>query len=559
MQTANRRPSVARGALCRHGSRLSRRRGRRATARSRIAFSFRREIRVAGRAVAASYPAEYPRRGPRRRRDPPADDPRRGPRRRRRLVSANDLRRGPRRRRDLSRRVSRRRRGGRLDAAAGYLQLYLSTHAAAQTRSRPQATIRRIVNAKGDGAIDDPEASFPRARRGRSRAAGQAPMLYPAPEDQRDDQATRSGRRADDASGRAVEPSGWRRRRRRPRRRPRWQSRQRRPRRRPRRRRPRRRPTSCRKTQVADMDAQIANEAMKGGVTGLGCDHPKLISVLCTRTKAALARTRVSYRSTYDKDFAVEVKSETSSNYGNMMAFALATPEEYVLSPRGSTDGSRRRRGCDVDIPWRRVAATPRPGFLRRRRTDAVLLSPRVAATRRDAGRGYHTRVVRRLGLRRGGAHRTLPHAVDGAAPRGQEGTPRRGDSVETSRRGADVRKRLARFSGLGGPERQVPDGLHRQEPRPLARRPARGSLESGGSRQRRGCHVDRPQTGRGNAPDATWIIRGRVAAAPRGASALGRTRPQRPRCGSSERGRTRRRRGRDASRRRHGRDADRP
>ena len=39
----------------------------------------------------------------------------------------------------------------------------------------------------------------------------------------------------------------------------------------------------------------------------------------------------------------------------------------WVLSPRGyAADGSRRRRGCHVDIPWRRVAATPRPrrGYL---------------------------------------------------------------------------------------------------------------------------------------------------------------------------------------------------
>ena len=32
-----------------------------------------------------------------------------------------------------------------------------------------------------------------------------------------------------------------------------------------------------------------------------------------------------------------------------------------VLSPRGYfSDESRRRRGCDVDVPWRRVAAPPR-------------------------------------------------------------------------------------------------------------------------------------------------------------------------------------------------------
>ena len=34
---------------------------------------------------------------------------------------------------------------------------------------------------------------------------------------------------------------------------------------------------------------------------------------------------------------------------------------EQTYSPRGrSADGSRRRRGCDVDVPRRRVATTPR-------------------------------------------------------------------------------------------------------------------------------------------------------------------------------------------------------
>jgi len=138
---------------------------------------------------------------------------------------------------------------------------------------RPSATIRRIVNAKGDGAIDDPEVKR-------------------------------------QCCTRLQKING------------------------------------MTKQRVADMDAQIANEAMKGGVTGLGCDHPKLISVLCTRTKAALARTRVSYRSKYDKDFATEVKSETSSNYGNMMAFALAMPEEYVADIIHASCGGW---GCDEE------------------------------------------------------------------------------------------------------------------------------------------------------------------------------------------------------------------
>ena len=67
------------------------------------------------------------------------------------------------------------------------------------------------------------------------------------------------------------------------------------------------------KSRIADADALAAHEAMKSGITGaLGCDHTKLISVLCTRTKAALQRTRAAYRKAYDKDLAKEVASETS-------------------------------------------------------------------------------------------------------------------------------------------------------------------------------------------------------------------------------------------------------
>lgn len=54
------------------------------------------------------------------------------------------------------------------------------------------------------------------------------------------------------------------------------------------------------KKRIAEMDAVVAHDAMKGGVTGLGCDNRKLISVLCTRTKAALERTRVAYRKKYE-------------------------------------------------------------------------------------------------------------------------------------------------------------------------------------------------------------------------------------------------------------------
>ena len=89
------------------------------------------------------------------------------------------------------------------------------------------------------------------------------------------------------------------------------------------------------KSRIADADALAAHEAMKSGITGaLGCDHTKLISVLCPRTKAALQRTRAAYRKAYDKDLAKEVASETSgvlgSNYGKMMAYALDKDDECV-------------------------------------------------------------------------------------------------------------------------------------------------------------------------------------------------------------------------------------
>ena len=69
---------------------------------------------------------------------------------------------------------------------------------------------------------------------------------------------------------------------------------------------------------------------MKGGVTGLGCDNRKLIAVLCTRTKASLERTKKAYREKFDADLAKDVREKTGSDYGRMMAYALAAPDAYV-------------------------------------------------------------------------------------------------------------------------------------------------------------------------------------------------------------------------------------
>ena len=56
------------------------------------------------------------------------------------------------------------------------------------------------------------------------------------------------------------------------------------------------------KDRVAAVDAAMARDAMKGGVTGLGCDNRKLIAVLCTRTKASLERTKAQYRAKFDAE-----------------------------------------------------------------------------------------------------------------------------------------------------------------------------------------------------------------------------------------------------------------
>ena len=46
------------------------------------------------------------------------------------------------------------------------------------------------------------------------------------------------------------------------------------------------------KDRVAAVDAAMARDAMKGGVTGLGCDNRKLIAVLCTLGAAGAAAGR---------------------------------------------------------------------------------------------------------------------------------------------------------------------------------------------------------------------------------------------------------------------------
>jgi hypothetical protein len=81
---------------------------------------------------------------------------------------------------------------------------------------------------------------------------------------------------------------------------------------------------------IAELDAKTAHEAMCGGLTGFGCDDPKLIAALCSRTKSQLRRTAGKFRELFDKDLRATVRSEAGGSYGRMMNYALAPPEDYV-------------------------------------------------------------------------------------------------------------------------------------------------------------------------------------------------------------------------------------
>ncbi len=106
------------------------------------------------------------------------------------------------------------------------------------------------------------------------------------------------------------------------------------------------------KDRVAAVDAAMARDAMKGGVTGLGCDNRKLIAVLCTRTKASLERTKAQYRAKFDADLAKDVREKTGSDYGRMMAYALAAPDAYVADIiHAACHGPRRISSSSVARP----------------------------------------------------------------------------------------------------------------------------------------------------------------------------------------------------------------
>ncbi|KAJ1451575.1 hypothetical protein M885DRAFT_529486 [Pelagophyceae sp. CCMP2097] len=97
---------------------------------------------------------------------------------------------------------------------------------------------------------------------------------------------------------------------------------------------------------AAQLDAENAHRAMKGGLTGVGCDDALLVSTLCGQPKAALARVAAVYRQLYDKDLRSEVKSETGSDYGRMLCLAMAPPAVYF---KDVVDAACKGIGCDEE------------------------------------------------------------------------------------------------------------------------------------------------------------------------------------------------------------------
>ena len=84
------------------------------------------------------------------------------------------------------------------------------------------------------------------------------------------------------------------------------------------------------KEYVAIYDAETVNEAMNGGLMGLGCNDAKLIAAMCTRTKSQLQRTKQRYRDAYDKDLREEVMDETEGGYKKLCFFTLAAADAYI-------------------------------------------------------------------------------------------------------------------------------------------------------------------------------------------------------------------------------------
>jgi hypothetical protein len=100
---------------------------------------------------------------------------------------------------------------------------------------------------------------------------------------------------------------------------------------------------------------RILKEAMCGGLTGFGCDDPKLIAALCSRTKSQLRRTATKFRELFDKDLRATVRSEAGGDYGRMMDYALATPEDYVADMIDLACSGMVRQTCFLQLFHTRI------------------------------------------------------------------------------------------------------------------------------------------------------------------------------------------------------------
>ena len=100
------------------------------------------------------------------------------------------------------------------------------------------------------------------------------------------------------------------------------------------------------KAQIAQLDAEAAHEAMVGGVTGIGCDHSKLIAALCSRTKSQLRDTAKAYVELYGKELRETDKKNASGDYGTLLHLALAPPDVYFADIIDLACGGM---GCDHD------------------------------------------------------------------------------------------------------------------------------------------------------------------------------------------------------------------
>ena len=154
-----------------------------------------------------------------------------------------------------------------------------------------------------------------------------------------------------------------------------------------------------------------------------------------------------------------------------------------------SPDRTRRRRGCDVDIPWERsrgdAAATTRTfrgdrGAPQVRERDAGRRHlhgkcvDRTPAAPKKTGRPGHHGSGPRLSSRRQGPERPFIFIRVRAVLQARERVKRRVDTCSNETR-----------------RRQWPEGRVAAPPRP-PRGSVRGAGPRGGSRRRRGCDVDR-------------------------------------------------------------------